>query len=187
MPRPISWLSRLHEIRRTVSQSVRSHYDRHDLEMLFQLQPRAAQKLLEMLPTIAIGTSKLVDREVLIVFLERVRRTEDTTTLYESMRQEKVEFSRKRKLRSLVRRDQPDTSLSALPSSMELKPGQLTVNFASTEELAEALYLLARVLESAGDEFALTYEIKQPTVDVVAGEMDGMFAELERMEALYRG
>ncbi|MDQ1450390.1 MAG: hypothetical protein QOK38_256 [Acidobacteriaceae bacterium] len=35
MPRPISWLPRLHEIRRSVVNSVRSHYDRNDLERLF--------------------------------------------------------------------------------------------------------------------------------------------------------
>jgi hypothetical protein len=29
MPRPISWLTRLHEIRRAVASSVRSHYECH--------------------------------------------------------------------------------------------------------------------------------------------------------------
>ena len=48
MSRPISWLPRLHEITRAVEHSIRSHYDRHDLEELFELQPRAAQKMLEM-------------------------------------------------------------------------------------------------------------------------------------------
>ncbi len=47
MARPVSWLPRLHEIRRAVANSVRSHYDRHDLQNLFELQPRAAQKLSE--------------------------------------------------------------------------------------------------------------------------------------------
>jgi len=32
MPRPLSWLPRLHEISRSVANSVRSHYDRHDLQ-----------------------------------------------------------------------------------------------------------------------------------------------------------
>lgn len=50
MLRLITWLSRLHEIRRSVANLVRSHYDRRDIEALFELQPRAAQKLVEMLP-----------------------------------------------------------------------------------------------------------------------------------------
>ncbi len=74
MPRPVSWLPRLHEIRRSVDTSVRSHYDRHDLQRLFELQPRAAQKLIEMLPAVTVGTSRLVEREALASFLERCRR-----------------------------------------------------------------------------------------------------------------
>ena len=42
MPRRLSWLPRLHEIRRSVGNSVRSHYDRRDLQTLFEFQPRAA-------------------------------------------------------------------------------------------------------------------------------------------------
>jgi hypothetical protein len=37
MPRPLSWLPRLHEIDRSVANSVRSHYDRRDIERLFEL------------------------------------------------------------------------------------------------------------------------------------------------------
>ena len=61
MPRPISWLIRLHEIRRAVASSVRSHYERKEIESLFLVQPRAAQLLLEMLPTTAVGRSRLVE------------------------------------------------------------------------------------------------------------------------------
>jgi hypothetical protein len=104
MPRPISWLPRLHEIRRSVANSVRSHYDRRDLEQLFQLQPRAAQKLIELLPTVQVGTSHLVEREALGEFLDRVRDCEDTQTLFEQIRRDKAPVSR-RKVRSLVRRE----------------------------------------------------------------------------------
>jgi hypothetical protein len=82
MPRPISWLPRLHIIARSVAQSIRSHYDRHDLEALFELQPRSAQKLLEMLPTVQVGNSHLVDREVLANFLDRVRDADDVAGLF---------------------------------------------------------------------------------------------------------
>jgi hypothetical protein len=55
MPRPISWLPRIHQIRRTVAASVRSHYERKEIEALFEVQARTAQLLLEILPTMAIG------------------------------------------------------------------------------------------------------------------------------------
>ena len=102
MARPLSWLPRLSDIRRAVANSARSHYGRRDLETLFELQPRAAQKLLEMLPTLQVGTSRLVDREVLAGFLDRVRDAEDTAELLERVRAEKAQVSRKRP-RSLVR------------------------------------------------------------------------------------
>ena len=156
MPRPISWLNRLHIIARSVAKSVRSHYDRHDLENLFELQPRAAQKLLEMLPTIKIGNSRLVDREVLAGFLDRVRDAEDVPKLFDDIWNEKARAS-KRKPRHLVRRDIDPIGLTSLPSSIVLSRGRLEVNFGTVEELAEAMYALARVLESEGEEFVTRY------------------------------
>jgi len=49
-PRPITWLPRLQEIRRSVANSIRLHYDRRDIEALFELQTRAAQNLLIRFP-----------------------------------------------------------------------------------------------------------------------------------------
>ncbi len=158
MPRPISWLPRLHLIARSVTNSVRSHYDRHDLESLFELQPRAAQKLLEMLPSVQVGTSRLVDREVLAGFLDRVRDADDVPALYDKIRAEKAVVSR-RKPRSLVRRDLDAIGIDSLPSSIVLSRGRLEVNFTSVEGLAEAMYALARVLEAEGEEFVALYEV----------------------------
>lgn len=86
---PLVLVPRLHEIIRAVANSVRSHYDRRDLGHLFELQPRAAQKLLELLPSVQIGTSRLIEREVLASFLNRVRETEDTSLLFKQLRTEK--------------------------------------------------------------------------------------------------
>lgn len=114
MPRPVSWLSRLHEISRSVDNSVRSNYDRRDLEALFELQPRAAQKLLEMLPSVPIGTSRLVDRQVLSGFLARIGEIDDATMLFEAIRQEKPAPAR-RKIRAFVRHDAETATLPSYP------------------------------------------------------------------------
>ncbi len=159
MPRPVSWLPRLHEISRTVANSIRSHYDRGDLERLFELQPRAAGKLLEMLPTVQVGTSRLLDREVLLGFLARVRKADDTAKLFDGIRAETASVSR-RKPRSLVRRDLEAIGISSLPASISLSPGRLEVRFGNVEELAEAMYALARVLEAEGEVFAANYEVR---------------------------
>ena len=160
MPRPISWLPRLHVIARSVANSVRSHYDRHDLETLFELQPRAAQKLLELLPTVRIGNSRLVDREVLAGFLDRVRDADDTGKLFDEIRAEKAQVSR-RKPRSLVRRDLDPIGIGSLPSSITLEPGRMEVRFETVEQLAEAMYALARVLEAEGQQFAERFESRE--------------------------
>ena len=159
MPRPISWLPRLHEISRTVANSIRSHYDRRDLEQLFQLQPRAAQNLLHLLPSVQVGTSRLIDREVLSTFLDRVRDADDVPALIEQIRQEKTRIS-KRVVRRLVRRDTDPLAPDELPASIRLTPGHLHIRFDSVIDLAESLYALARTLESP--EFATAFEPAPP-------------------------
>jgi hypothetical protein len=62
-PRPITWLPRLPEIRRSVKRSARSHCERKDIERLFELQPRAAQALVQGIsPSAQVGRSFLLAR-----------------------------------------------------------------------------------------------------------------------------
>lgn len=75
----------------------------------------------------------------------------------QDIRQEKAAASRKR-LRSLVQRDNAPVSLTSLPESLTLTPGKLEVHFRDVEELAQAMYFLVCVLESDGDSFARDYE-----------------------------
>jgi hypothetical protein len=185
MPRPISWLPRLHEIARSVANSVRSHYDRRDLEQLFELQPRAAQKLLELMPTVPVGTSRLVDREVLAGFLDRVREAEDVPRLLEQIRQEKSKSSR-RKVRNLVRRDFDPIDLDSLPESLALSRGHIEISFRTLEQLAQDLFKIAQVLTEDVEEFARRFEPEPPPPESDdAREVQELFAELERMEAEY--
>jgi hypothetical protein len=184
MARTASWLPRLHEIRRSVENSVRSHYDRRDLELLFKLQRRQAGKLLDLLPTVAIGSSHLVEREALRKFLQMVSEAEDVTALFLRKRLEKEKVSYRR-ARSLVRRDLDPVGLSSLPDWIVLVRGRLAVDFKTTEQLAEGLLMLARILESDGDEFAATYEPKKSTTDPAGAEVRQMFHELEEMEGAH--
>ena len=182
MPRPVSWLPRLHEIRRSIDSSVRSHYD---LQRLFELQPRAAQKLIEMLPAVTIGTSRLVEREALASFLERVQDAEDTSSLIEQLRQEKAAPSR-RSLRTLVRHDAEPASLTITPEGMSLDRGRLEISFRNLEQLAEGLVYLARLLDGDLDGFAQAYEpeaLPPAETDNATREVGAMFRELEQTEA----
>jgi len=183
MARYVSWLPRLHEIRRSVENSVRSHYDRRDLELLFKVQPRTAGKLLQMLCSMTIGSSNLVDRESLLRFLTSAHEEENVTALCLKQRQAKEAITRK-KPRSLVRRDLDPVGMAALPSWMTLARGYLSIQFETTEQLGEGMLLLARILESDGDEFARKYEPDpKPRDDPQAvAEIREMFRELEQLE-----
>ncbi len=157
LPRPLSWLPRLHEIRRAVANSVRSHYGRHDLEALFELQPRAAQQLLGLLPTVTVGTSRLVEAEALGRFLDRIQTAPDVGQEIEAVRQEK-KGSGRRRLRTLVQTDDAPVSLASPPVAVTLRRGRLEVDFANMEELAAAMYWLARALDGDLEGFAREYE-----------------------------
>ena len=184
MPRPISWLVRLHQIRRDVASSVRSHYERKDMESLFQVQPRAAQLLLEMLPTTAIGRSRLVEREVLADFLDRIHKADDPSAELDLIRARGVEVSR-RKLRTLVRRDVEPLQLDSLPGNIKFIPGQMIVKFRTIEDLAQAMYSLARAIETDGDQLATRYEVHEVADDGShnRSEFDAMLQELSDTEA----
>ena len=182
MPRPISWLPRLHEISRAVANSVRSHYDRRDIEQLFELQPRAAQKLIELMAGVRIGTSRLIAHEELSAFLDRVRETDDTTGLLDELRKAKAPVSR-RKPRSLVRRDTDPIAIESLPDAIRLSPGRMEVSFETVEQLAEAMYALARVLESDGERFVESFEpTHRPPDDSSDSDIKNLFAELALLE-----
>lgn len=183
MPKSASWLPRLYEINRSIINSVRSHYGRQDLEQLFELQPRAAQKLLDMLPTVQIGTSRLVEREPLGAFLERVRLADNTTTLFEQMRKENAQSSR-RKLRLLVGCDLDPVDFSSVPESTTLSPGLLEVRFRTIEDLGESMLLLARLLTDKPDQFANAYELKDVRENSESDdEMQALYRELESLKA----
>jgi hypothetical protein len=167
-----------------VASSVRSHYERKEIESLFQVQPRAAQLLLEMLPTTAIGRSRLVERQVLAEFLDRIHKANDPSAELELIRAQGGEVSRK-KLRTLVRRDVEPLQLDSLPANIEFIPGQMIVSFRTIEDLAQAMYSLARAIETDGDELAKRYEVQEVADDgsPKRSEFEAMLEELSNLEA----
>lgn len=183
MARPITWLPRLHEIRRSVADSVRSHYTRRELEALFQIQQGAASRLLEIVPTLKVNGSHLAEREGLLAFLDRISEADDVTTLMRRLKAEKNAPSR-RSVRTMVRRDTSPVSIAGIPEALKLERGHLSIDFGDMEELAQALYILARILDDDLEEFARVYEpIKTSEVDDGSEDVKRMFAELDAKEA----
>jgi hypothetical protein len=74
----------------------------------------------------------------------------------------------------------------SLPESIGLARGRLEVSFRSVEQLAEAMYVVARVLEAEGDAFAAAYEPETEPKPLDSGDVRELFDELEAMEASVR-
>ena len=155
MPRPLSWLPRLRLIRQTLGNSARSHLQRRDLETLFELQPRAAQVLMESLPTVGIGRSRLVEREALLALLEKVQKADDPAAVLAAAREE--QSRPRRSLREYMPHELPPAHWEALPASLTLAPGQVQIAFGSMEELAASLVQLASLLQERLEEFECRY------------------------------
>lgn len=157
MARPVSWLPRLPALLRSVSESVRSHYASGDLERLFEIQPRSAQMLMNLLPTVRIGKSLLVEREALAVFLGGLADAVDPAAELASVRSQGKPPTVRRKLRDLVPTD-ISAALTELPPNVTLQPGSLSVRFGTVEELAASLWQLAALLDQDLEGFARRYE-----------------------------
>jgi hypothetical protein len=161
---------------------VRSHYQRRDLEILFKLQPRAAQKLIELMPRSSVGAALLVERDHLATFLQSVRDSDNPTKLLAEIRKNPPPVTRK-KMRTLLQYE--SRSGTTLPDSIHLRRCRLEVSFRTAEELAEAMLAIAKIIET--DEFAQSYTyLKRPSSDAEESrrELRAMFDELEQMEAL---
>lgn len=186
MARPISWLPRLYEIRKSVTNSVRSHYTRAELQQLFEIQPRAASRLLESLPTVKVGTAYLVKREDLISFLNQMHESEDAHAVLGRVKEEKGGVSRQ-KLRNLVRHDIEPATLESVPPEIALERGLVQIRFDSTYRLVECLWALASILQGEGlGEFVERYEPRPPAIeDEGAADVRALFAELDEMEAAH--
>jgi hypothetical protein len=192
MARPLSWLPRLADIRRSVSGSVRTHYDRPALEQLFQMQPRAAGKLLAMLPQDEpLGRSRLVKKDELLRFLDQVHEADNATEVVSRQRAETYKVGRK-KPRLLVRREVIDEAhLATLPRTITLSPGMLKVEFRSRLEMIELLAALLGAVENDFEEFEDLYVAEAEAGErgeqrrIERADVRALFEELKQMEEGY--
>lgn len=187
MARSFPWLDRVSELAGAVRNSVRSHYTRRDLEVLFRVTRSAAGRLLELLATERIGGVHVVQREVLGRFLEQVAETEDVAALVAELREERGNLSRA-KARYLLVRDAPEVAVTSLPVSIRLEPGTLRIDFGSLEELVERLALLAQAMQDDPVAFELRCETaKKPAQSAEAEDARMIAAEIEEMKAASAG
>jgi hypothetical protein len=181
MPRPVTWLPRLRDIRESVKHSVRSHYDRAEIERLFQLQPRAAQQLMKTVGIAAtIGNSRVVERGALQTLLDALFESEDPAGALAKRKAAPPPPMPRRAIRSLMLVDRPPATLNSLPHNLSLETGKLTITFEDVQELAGTLGALAVVLDKQSEQFAERYEVPLPTEPRTQDEAQAQL-DIERM------
>lgn len=151
MPRPISWQSQLSEIHRRVQDSPRSLYGREDIQRLFGVQERVAQRLLELMPRHRQANSVVVEREHLIQFLADAIHASKSNLLREhldGLKKDPPKPSR-RKLRLSLPRALEDGNLASIDRwNIELRRGKITLHFTTLEDLAGKLVQLSKVIDA---------------------------------------
>lgn len=182
MARTISWLKDLHNIRKRIAVTVRSHYTRKELQDLFSIEQSAAAALMkDVLPTTKVANALLVKREDLSAFLDRAQEADDVPALIEKEKKEKAKQGvSRRKLRQLVQRDYDPMSVYGIPETLKLARGKLEINFSSAYNLAETMQKVALILQDDLDEFIRMYEpiAERPQEDDTVEQLRAAFAAL---------
>jgi hypothetical protein len=92
-----------------------------------------------------VGQGYLLARADLEAFLDRIHEGADPASLLSR----RSEPGPRRRLRELVQVDHVPTTLDTAPGNITFRLGQLTIEFASMEQLAGALLALAEILDNA--------------------------------------
>jgi hypothetical protein len=186
MPRPFPWLPRLADIRRSVSNSVRSHYTRRDLELLLKVSPRAAGRVMELVATEPMGTYHLAARERLQSFLEAVHEADDVAALCNQLRAERENLTRV-KARFMQFRDRHRVPLCSLPDSIVIEHGLLAIRADTVEELCARLVTLSQVMSDEPLEFQQAFETpRREEESAEARDARWIAEEIERMDTQLR-
>jgi hypothetical protein len=185
MAKPIQWLPRLKQIREAVARSNRSHWSRTDIEDVFGVKTATASRLLAMLPTVGVGSSKLVEAKDLREFLNEAYKAEDAaevSALMERMRKQRSEAPRRKVLR-FISSNLYGTTIDNLPGNLHLERGGGYFTFNTVEELGATMFALAVVMHEQTQEFIDRFEPKEEKPpDTAAEEVRHLFAELRKMQ-----
>jgi hypothetical protein len=175
MSRPKSWLPRLVQITEALEASDVPHYDRGDIERIFDIKPSAAKDLMKIVGVIPGGViqNQYVSRGNLLAYLRNSPDAQDAM----------AELARRKKLAVALRKAGDEARLRAvhLPvtsadewtrfqdlPNVSVEPGRLTVVFTDPLDLFTQLYKFAK---AAGGEWDVFVKMCDPPA--VKAEMPG--------------
>ena len=170
MPAKPIWYSKVDAAIEELRASPRTFVDRATVEFLLGIGRRRAQQIMAPCVTDHVGANGLVDREVLIQRLRQLANGEDgswerkrrrkVADLLEGLRQERIQVPR-----LLV--EAPDRivnqELEELPQGVNLKPGQITIDFQNPQEALERLLALAMAISNDFEQFERQVTLEKET------------------------
>ena len=155
MPAKPSWHANLPKIRRDLTAMNLPFVDRAAIERLFGIRRRQANYLMRGLGGYKIGPSAVIDRQELLLRLEQMAGRRGIATAETRRKSSVVEALEALKHQARPRRvtpPPPRVASTSLPAGISIaRPGELTIQFSSPEELLGRILAL---VQSASKDFA---------------------------------
>src|ERR1017187_8444911 len=164
MPSQPEWFHRLDEILETLRGMESTHLDRQAVQKLFGVRECRARQLMAGLPGLRAGNAFAVARLALIARLEET--AQGGLFQWETNRRARVVEELDRTRRHLAARrgrlpgagDARGIRGGGLAGRMELKPGELRIEFYGAEDLAAKLFELSQAMANDWQAFARVVE-----------------------------
>lgn len=150
MPDKPTWCGHIEEIAAELRALPYPWVDRQALERMLRVRRRRAQQILQPCVRQQVGTNGVADREELIAHLRRLASGE--SVYYERRRRERFAraltslnqaWTERRKTLVEAPAAIVNQELADLPAGVELRPGEITVQFSTAVEALEKLLAIA--------------------------------------------
>jgi len=160
VPAQPAWFHRLDEILSELRALQISHLDRLAVEKLFGVRQRRARQIMAGFPALQVGNAVAIERQALIERLEMTvagdrfqgeiaRRARLVEDLDRTRRQ-----LAGRRVRIPAAADVLDRSVGELGGSIELRPGELRIQFYGADDLAAKLFEISQSMVNDWRAFA---------------------------------
>ena len=164
MPAQPTWFHRLEEILEELRTLEISHLDRLAIQKLFRVHERRARQLMAGLPALRVGNAVAVERHGLIARLENT--VAGDRFQWEMTRRARLVDDLDRTRRQLAARrvripaaaDVRDRSVRELGGGIDLRPGELRIEFYGAEDLAAKLFEVSQAMANDWQAFERAVE-----------------------------
>jgi hypothetical protein len=169
MPDQPSWINRLSDITRKLESSNAPFLDRPAIEKLFGLRRRQSIALLRRMGGYQIGKTFLVDRQVVLDYLndpQRSRAAEEEAGRFRTVSALLSEAQQELHMRRIAIAAAPRVSrleLEGLPTGIDLGFRELKISFGHPRELLEKLFALSQALANDYEKFEATWTAANPS------------------------